>query len=62
MDKTLIGSFVIDQAMSEIFGQASGDTNPLHLDPIVARRYQFGSTVIHGVSGTLMSRFDKVIR
>jgi NADP-dependent 3-hydroxy acid dehydrogenase YdfG len=55
MDKTLIGSFIIDQSMSDVFGQASGDTNPLHLDPIVARRYQFGSTVIHGVSGTLMA-------
>lgn len=55
MDKTLLGSFIIEQAMSDVFGQASGDTNPLHLDPIVARRYQFGSTVIHGVSGTLMA-------
>ena len=55
MDKTLIGSFVIDQPMSETFGQASGDTNPLHLDAIIARRYQFGSTVIHGVCGTLMA-------
>ncbi len=46
-----IGMFQIDQTASCQFAQASGDYNPLHVDPILARRYQFGSTVIHGVCG-----------
>lgn len=48
-----IGSFTISQQQSDTFAQASGDFNPLHVDPIRARRYQFGSTVIHGVCGTI---------
>ncbi len=55
MEKQLIGKFCVDQSMSNTFGNASGDLNPLHIDPIVARRYQFGSPVIHGVCGTLMA-------
>ncbi|SFK83794.1 short chain dehydrogenase [Nitrosomonas aestuarii] len=46
-----IGAFQVDHATSCRFAQASGDFNPLHVDSILARRYQFGSTVIHGVCG-----------
>lgn len=59
-----IGKFSVSQEFSNNFAQASGDFNPLHVDPVVARRYQFGSTVIHGVCGTLkaldivLSRLD----
>ncbi len=48
-----IGTFQIDQETSCQFADASGDYNPLHVDPVLARRYQFGATVIHGVCGTL---------
>ena len=48
-----IGTFQVDQTTSCQFAQASGDFNPLHVDPILARRYQYGSTVIHGVCGIL---------
>ncbi|SER12277.1 NAD(P)-dependent dehydrogenase, short-chain alcohol dehydrogenase family [Nitrosomonas sp. Nm51] len=48
-----IGAFQIDQKTSCQFAQASGDYNPLHVDPVLARRYQFGTTVMHGVCGVL---------
>lgn len=48
-----IGNFTVSQQFSEKFAEASGDFNPLHIDPVRARRYQFGSTVAHGVCGTM---------
>src|SRR5437867_2796553 len=35
------------------FAQLSGDANPLHVDPILARRTPFGGTVVHGVHAAL---------
>ena len=35
------------------FARLSGDFNPLHVDPVAARRLQFGSTVCHGVHQAL---------
>jgi acyl dehydratase/NAD(P)-dependent dehydrogenase (short-subunit alcohol dehydrogenase family) len=40
---------VISPADSEAFAELSGDFNPVHIDPIVARRLVFGSTVPHGI-------------
>lgn len=48
-----IGAFQVDQETSCRFAQVSGDYNPLHVDPVLARRYQFGTTVMHGVNGVL---------
>jgi len=31
------------------FAELSGDFNPLHVDELAARRYLFGTTVVHGV-------------
>jgi acyl dehydratase len=31
------------------FARASGDANPLHVDPVAARRTMFGAPVVHGV-------------
>ena len=39
----------ISEEESAKFARFSGDFNPLHVDRLVARRLQFGSTVIHGV-------------
>jgi acyl dehydratase len=38
---------------SRCFALLSGDHNPLHVDPIAARRSPFQGTVIHGVHGLL---------
>ena len=45
----LSGSFTITEQQSQDFALLSGDFNPLHVDPVYARRLQFGQTVIHGV-------------
>lgn len=48
-----LGCFTITREDSQAFARASGDCNPLHLDPVAARRTRFGQTLIHGVHGTL---------
>jgi hypothetical protein len=48
-----LGSFSITSTESQDFARASGDFNPLHLDPVAARRTRFGQTLIHGVCGTI---------
>lgn len=53
-------SFSITQKGSDIFALASGDFNPVHVDPIAARRLLFGTSVIHGVNG-LLKALDIVI-
>jgi NAD(P)-dependent dehydrogenase (short-subunit alcohol dehydrogenase family) len=42
-------TFRIDAAGSRAFARLSGDANPLHLDPVAARRSVYGRCVIHGV-------------
>ena len=48
-------SLVITLEESLLFAEASGDFNPLHVDPIAARRTQFGGTVVHGIHALLRS-------
>ncbi len=35
------------------FAELSGDRNPIHLDPLFARRTQAGAPIVHGVHGLL---------
>ena len=42
-------NFRIDGAVVERYAQVSGDFNPMHLDPEVARRTMFGERVAHGM-------------
>jgi acyl dehydratase/NAD(P)-dependent dehydrogenase (short-subunit alcohol dehydrogenase family) len=43
------------------FAQASGDFNPIHLDPDFARRTQMGAPVVHGIH-TLLWALDAALR
>ncbi|GAB3036151.1 hypothetical protein GCM10027098_37760 [Bowmanella dokdonensis] len=52
---TMAPTLTIDKQQSGQFANLSGDWNPMHLDPVAARRVQFGDTVIHGVNGTLVA-------
>lgn len=45
----LSGKFEISDQQNHDFAVLSGDYNPLHVDPVYARRLQFGRPVIHGV-------------
>ena len=45
--------FTLTAANSWDFAQLSGDFNPLHVDPVAARRLQFGGTVCHGMHQVL---------
>lgn len=40
---------VFTPADSTAFAELSGDANPMHLDPVAARRTIFGATVVHGI-------------
>ena len=39
----------VDQARIEMYAQASGDFNPIHVDEDFAARTQFGGTIAHGM-------------
>lgn len=41
--------FTISREDTLAFAELSGDYNPLHVDPIAARRFIFGRTVPHGI-------------
>jgi acyl dehydratase len=38
-----------DTAAQQRFARVSGDWNPLHLDPALARRMQYGAPIVHGM-------------
>lgn len=39
----------VDQAMINAYAEATGDRNPIHIDPEFARSTQFGGTIAHGM-------------
>ena len=56
---------VVDQARIELYAEASGDFNPIHVDEEFAAGTQFGSTIAHGmmvaaiVSESMTLAFDR---
>jgi acyl dehydratase len=46
-------SIVFDEAKHARFAQSSRDTNPVHVDPVAARRTQAGTPIVHGVHSLL---------
>jgi acyl dehydratase len=44
-----------------IFAGITGDFNPIHLDPVVARRTQAATVVVHGVH-TILWALDKIVQ
>jgi hypothetical protein len=51
--KSSMREFAISFDESASFARLSGDFNPLHVDPVRARRTQYGRTVVHGVHALL---------
>src|SRR6185369_12995798 len=49
MTATFRGEFSVSFGDSEAFARLSGDYNPLHVAPVIARRTRFGGTVTHGI-------------
>jgi NAD(P)-dependent dehydrogenase (short-subunit alcohol dehydrogenase family) len=48
-------SKVVDLNDSRLFAEFSGDFNPLHVNPVAARRTMFGECVVHGVHALLVA-------
>src|ERR1700674_4933771 len=57
--QTCIGRRVYSSADQLRFAEFSGDRNPMHLDPIAARRTQAGAPAVHGIHLLLWS-LDKL--
>lgn len=55
-----IASRVVSSLLQESFAAFSGDRNPMHMDPVAARRTQAGQQVVHGVH-TLLWALDSLI-
>jgi acyl dehydratase len=49
MSEMVIASRVFSASDQNRFASCSGDVNPIHTDPIVARRTQAGACIVHGV-------------
>lgn len=44
-----VQTWSVDEASQQVFVETSGDCNPLHVDPVAARRLPFGRVAVHGV-------------
>ena len=49
MEKTVLATIVFSPESHTDFARLSGDWNPLHMNPLAARRTQVGFTVVHGM-------------
>jgi NAD(P)-dependent dehydrogenase (short-subunit alcohol dehydrogenase family) len=65
MSEMSIASRIFSAADQERFAGCSGDANPIHMDPIAARRTQAGTRIVHGVHMALwamdaLAKFGKM--
>jgi NADP-dependent 3-hydroxy acid dehydrogenase YdfG len=55
----MLGSKIFTTADQQRFALQTGDYNPMHMDPIAARRTQAGAPVVHGIH-TLLWMLDEL--
>ena len=53
LDGTLIGSRFFTLNDQHEFAKFSADSNPIHIDPIFARRSISGECIVHGIHGLM---------
>jgi NAD(P)-dependent dehydrogenase (short-subunit alcohol dehydrogenase family) len=51
--RIIVGSRHFEESLHASFAALSGDVNPMHVDPIAARRTQAGAPVVHGIHALL---------
>ena len=52
----------IDQKIISDYAKVSGDNNPIHLDPLIAKKSQFKGTIAHGmiIAGYFSDFMDRI--
>jgi NAD(P)-dependent dehydrogenase (short-subunit alcohol dehydrogenase family) len=60
MASATLASKTFDSDDQAYFARLSGDFNPMHMDPLVARRTQAGAAVVHGIHAVLWS-LDRLV-
>ncbi len=56
----VLASRTFDVSGQVLFANLTGDFNPIHMDPIAARRTQAGTVVVHGIHAILWA-LDKLV-
>jgi acyl dehydratase/NADP-dependent 3-hydroxy acid dehydrogenase YdfG len=60
MSRITLAVRTFEKEDQHLFADLSGDLNPIHLDPIAARRSQAGGVVVHGIHAGLWA-LDKLV-
>src|SRR5258708_17738404 len=55
MSSATLASKTFDSDDQVFFARLSGDFNPMHMDPLAARRTQAGAGGVHGIHAVLLS-------
>jgi NADP-dependent 3-hydroxy acid dehydrogenase YdfG len=60
MSSATLASKTFDADDQVLFARLSGDFNPMHMDPLAARRTQAGTPVVHGIHAVLWA-LDRIV-
>jgi len=60
MSSATLASKTFDADDQVVFARLSGDFNPIHMDPLAARRTQAGTPVVHGMHVVLWA-LDRIV-